>query len=366
MLSKKKILPALLLLLCLSLSVFSAAAESPPQAFTFSISRDPDFGSAVMDTSIDDFNALGFACGDSIDISFRNGTTLKDVPYYNGYYVKTGDPLICAYPGYSNVIIGYNNGDSLWDAIGCKEGDTVTLAVAQPGKYIDIQNSLNLVYSNDRADYPDDITFANFRFISGGRIRPGVLYRGASPVDNTDNRAEVVDRLLKEHGIRYVIDLADTAQRLEEHAQASNSEYFMALFHDGRVAALGLNAAYRSDHFRKTLVSGLQGLFEHEGPYYVHCLEGKDRTGFVCLLLEALCGASRDELVSDYMKTYENYYGVLRDSVKYTSIVEIKFDDMYDWLAALGAGPEEGARIYLTESGMTGQEIDALVDLLTK
>ena len=43
-----------------------------------------------------------------------------------------------------------------------------------------------------------------------------------------------------------------------------------------------------------------------EGPCYIHCTEGKDRTGFVCLLLEALCGANYGELRDDYMTTYAN------------------------------------------------------------
>ena len=37
-------------------------------------------------------------------------------------------------------------------------------------------------------------------------------------------------------------------------------------------------------------------------------MEGKDRTGYASSLIEALCGAGYDDLLSDYIKTYEYYY----------------------------------------------------------
>ena len=59
----------------------------------------------------------------------------------------------------------------------------------------------------------------------------------------------------------------------------------------------------------------------HPGPYLIHCKEGKDRTGFVCALLECLMGASADEVIGDYMLTYRNFYGVQPGSTAYDAIV---------------------------------------------
>lgn len=52
----------------------------------------------------------------------------------------------------------------------------------------------------------------------------------------------------------------------------------------------------------------------------VHCTEGKDRAGFVSALLECLMGFSYEEVVSDYMVTYYNYYGIEPGTDKYTAI----------------------------------------------
>ncbi len=71
-----------------------------------------------------------------------------------------------------------------------------------------------------------------------------------------------------------------------------------------------------------------------EGPYYIHCQEGKDRTGFVCIVIEALCGASYQKLVDDYMYKYYNYYKITKDtdSLRYNVIKERNVDTMLRFL----------------------------------
>ena len=85
-----------------------------------------------------------------------------------------------------------------------------------------------------------------------------------------------------------------------------------------------------SEAFQMKLVDGFRYMASHDGPYLIHCIEGKDRTGFVCMLAEALCGASYDEIVEDYMTTYANYYGITKESdeAKYNIIVAEVLDPM--------------------------------------
>ena len=107
---------------------------------------------------------------------------------------------------------------------------------------------------------------------------------------------------------------------------------------------------------------------EQPGPYLVHCTEGKDRTGYVCMLLEALCGASYDELETDYMLTYDNYYGITKESdpEKYDAIAESVFLPMLQSLAGnTGDGLRNAdysvcARQVLLAGGMTQEQIDGL------
>jgi protein tyrosine/serine phosphatase len=69
------------------------------------------------------------------------------------------------------------------------------------------------------------------------------------------------------------------------------------------------------------LAEGMRFIINNDGPYLIHCNEGKDRAGFVSALLECLMGATLDEVVDDYMETYYNYYGVEKGSEKYNAVV---------------------------------------------
>lgn len=329
--------------------------------------------------TIDEFNKQGFAFGDSLDVTFSNGYEMLDIPYYNGYYVDFGEPLAVGYPGATNVKLTFNYGDSLWDDAGLSEGDTVTVKLHERGAYLETQEALDISYTNDRDDYESDEVFANFRSLAGGDMAEGVVYRSASPIDNRFNRAGYVSALAEQAGINYILNLSDDESEADEDvARATEQGVDVSLFthlrNDGKVSLLNLGSNYPSDAFAKTLVDGLVAMSKHDGPYLVHCVEGKDRTGFVCAVLEALCGATYEEILADYMITYDNYYGITRESdpSKYEAISQLNLDNMLSFLAGTDDETElesldyqEFARDYLLAGGMTDEQIDALVARLT-
>lgn len=112
---------------------------------------------------------------------------------------------------------------------------------------------------------------------------------------------------------------------------------------------------------------------DHEGPYLIHCNEGKDRAGFTAAILECLMGADVGQVIYDYMLTYYNYYGVEEYTNQYRVIansniikslsaafnVETITDDTVDLQAE--------AEAYLKEDlGMEQEKIDALKKNLTR
>ncbi len=60
------------------------------------ILHEEEFGGAYVLLTIDEFNDLGFAYGDSVRIEFSNGFVMEDLPYYKGYYTVTGEPLLAS------------------------------------------------------------------------------------------------------------------------------------------------------------------------------------------------------------------------------------------------------------------------------
>lgn len=333
------------------------------------------FGGVYLDITIDEFNALGFEYGDSCDVTFSNGYKLEDIPYYNGYYSKTGHPLISAYPGFPHIDVCVNNGDPLWETAGLKEGDTGTVTLREKGKYLTTQQALAAVYTTDRNDYPSDEAFANFRAMKGGQIAENMVYRSASPCNNEYGRAAYASALAEKAGVQFILDQADSTEEVEGYYTdpSFDMSWHKGLFDNGHVAALDMNVNYRSQKFAGKLVEGLRQMIAQDGPYLIHCTEGKDRTGFTCALLEALCGASYDEMLDDYMISYDNYYGINKekDRARYDAVVDAKFNDI---ALCIGGQPidgkldgldyKAGAKKYLLDAGMTEEEITQLENKL--
>lgn len=337
------------------------------------IEHETKFGGVYIKITIADFNAMGFAFGDSLNVTFSNGFELKDLPYYNGYYVDMGEPLLVGYPGYPYIRTGYNNGEDMYVKAGLTETDTATIVLAEKAKYLDVQESLDIHYSDEQGDRSDEV-FANFRAVGVGNLKQNVLYRSASPVDNQHKRAAIADRLAAQAGVAFVLDLSDNEQEVAAHIEAEDfdSPHFSSLYEQGNVIALSMNMAFKSEGFSEKLVRGLTAASKADGPYLVHCVEGKDRTGFVCVVMEALAGATYQEMVADYMVTYDNYYGINQTSepTKYGIIKEKYVDVMLRYIAGDGdvdittVDYATAVKAYLLSIGMAEADIDALKERL--
>ena len=83
------------------------------------------------------------------------------------------------------------------------------------------------------------------------------------------------------------------------------------------------------------------------------------------MVVAALAGASWDEIEADYMITYDNYYGITKESEKYDVIVENVLVPMAESMAGEGvdvktadlSGPAEK---FLADAGMTAEDIALL------
>ena len=123
---------------------------------------------------------------------------------------------------------------------------------------------------------------------------------------------------------------------------------------------------YKSQDFQSKLKSGLEFLIANKGPYAFHCNEGKDRAGFTAILLESLMGATQEEIVADYMVSYENYYHVQKGSEQYKLIAQVAEGMLRD-MAGLEKDADlskvdlsKAAEDYLLGIGLTADQITAL------
>ena len=337
--------------------------------------KEEEFGGVYIDLTIDEFNKLGFEYGDSVDITFSNGYKLEDLPYYNGFYTKAGGELLVGYPGYPWIEAAVNLGESMWNKAGLKDGDTAEIKLKKKGAYKDVQEARNIVYSDERSEYPSDEVFANFRCVEVGDIKKGVLYRSASPCDNQHNRAGYSDKLIKDVGVKTILNLTDTEEKIQGYKEKDDfeSHYFWSLYQSGGVILSPIAPFYRNDKESRMIGESITKMANSEPPYLVHCTEGKDRTGFICIVLEALCGATLEEMRDDYMVSYENYYGITQenDPKKYNTLEEV-FEDLIEiMIGDAGVDPETAdlsqyASDYLKFCGVSDDTISKLKERLTK
>lgn len=327
-----------------------------------------EYGHIVLDISIEDFEKSGFALGDIVHVS--SGDFSMDMPFFNGYYVDRGEYLLNAYPGNTNISVGINYGNFTKET-GIGIGDEVTISLKEKAGALSIQNINNIVYTNNRADYDSDEIFANFRPITAGRIAKGALYRSASPVDNKYNRAAYANPFAEAVHINTVVNIPNTNDDIERFflEKDFSSAYYKQLYEKGNVIALGLPIDYTSDGFPRGIASGLSFMSKHEPPYLVHCIEGKDRAGFISMVLEAFMGAKIDEIVDDYMISYINYYKIKPHTKKYEAIINRHILPMLCSVVGTDApktvNMADATADYLIQNGMPSSEIKTLREKLS-
>jgi hypothetical protein len=219
----------------------------------------------------------------------------------------------------------------------------------------------DLTRTNAREDYAGltDEQFANFRVVSTTGMGENTLYRSSSPINPEIGRNSYSDAAIEAAGVKTIVNLADNKE------DAAGYEGFADTYYSAQtVIYLSLGVDFSAAEFQAGLAEGLRFMAANEGPYLVHCTEGKDRAGFVNALLECLMGATYEEVVTDYMVTYYNYYGVEPGTDKYTAIANSNI--IKSLQTAFGvtdlatADLDAEAAEYLIAIGLTEAEIAAL------
>ena len=334
------------------------------------ISSYNEFGAAMLDFTEADMTKAGFTLGDVISITVDGKEIV--MPYYDGYYTRNGEYLCVAYPTYPSICFTANNVGLPKELTGL-EGYDVVVKMKEKGGRLDVQTALSMKYTNDRNDYPtySDAEFANARAASGGNIASGVLHRSSSPFSNDINRANYVSEYLESEKVKTVLNLADTEEKMLTYDMPP---YSRSLWEGGNVILCPLKADPTADDYNNRLIEALKELPSRPAPYVVHCMEGKDRTGYVCALLEGLCGATYEEIVADYLITYNNYYHITpaKDSDLCNTLVSLRLNTCLMYYAGVNDESQlpnidyaKAFSTYLLSHGMSQQQINALIQALT-
>ena len=334
------------------------------------ISSYNEYDGAMLDLAEADMEKAGFSLGDLVSISIDG--KIFDVPYYDGYYARGGELLLVAYPTYPSICFTASN-TGLPEELKGLEGHAITVKMKEKAGCLDVQSAMSMKYSNDRYDYLalSDAEFANARAVSVGHIASGVLYRCSTPFSDEIKRAFYVSDYLESNKISTVLNLADTEENMQSYDMPPFSR---TLWDGGNVILCPLKTDPTADDYNKRLIAALKELTSRPAHYVVHCIEGKDRTGYVCALLEGLCGATYKEIVADYLVTYSNYYDVTPQKAPDVckTLVSLRLDPCLMHYAGISDETQlpnvdyaKAFSSYLLSHGMSQQQLDALIQTLT-
>ena len=388
------IISLIILALCFTVSCATKVTTEPVveevKALESSVSDIQKYGNLVLSITKSDMDSIGAEYGDVFTISFGDQvlqapycTSYSDVDLGNLVLRNDGDVMILAinmgdFASTYGIATKVTNPDKTYEWVfeeGKKLEDiTLSLVLSGKGEYRDQYLIHQLSRTNDRNDYSSDAVFANFREIKGGNLGSGALYRSSSPVNNEIGRAKYADELAEENKINTVMNLADSSDAVEGYFKEEGfaSPYYKSLYEKGQVIALNMGVSFKTREFQAALVEGLTFLSNNEGPYLVHCNEGKDRAGFTSALLSALMGLSYDEIAADYMISYENYYHVEKGTEQYEAVKRSNIDSMLSFIAGVEADNLSSvdlsakAEEFLLAIGMEKANIDTLKSKLSK
>ena len=230
------------------------------------------YGNVNLNFKADSFLTV-FERGDIVTVMF-DGYDTVDVPVVTSTgNVSTGEFLLSVGDGSGYVTLEVSNGYAS-EAVGIER---------------DAKFPINVVVQMKKKGMGD-----------------GVLYRSSSPIDAGLGRNLYADSLAKVAGVATFMDLAEGEDAAITYRGWTNSYYSTQ-----NVVFLGVPPTFVNKVFKNGLVKGFRYMIEHDGPYLVHCTYGMDRTGFTIAVLEALMGATADEIKSDYAKTFTNYYSIV-------------------------------------------------------
>lgn len=377
---KKALSVLLVLTLVLSLAFPTTAyAAAPAMIETYaSVENIQKYGNVTLDVTCDEFMDSGYQYGDLLTVSFLDKS--MDIPFCSNYSdVDSGSAGVFAREGDTNVLIAINMGDFAtvngiavkqtfedksfqWSYAEGVEGPVhFTISLKTAGGYYDAYVMHQLSYTNVREDYPDltDEQFANFRAVTTTGMGENTLYRTASPVNPENNRNTYADAALRKAGVTVVMNLADDDAAVQEYEGYEESYYSTT-----RYIALNMGVDFTAAEFQSKLAEGLRFFAENKGVYAIHCTEGKDRAGFVVALLECLMGASCEEVVSDYMVTFYNYYGVSAEESRYEVIANSNIvktlQNAFAEKDLINANLSDCAAAYMMRIGLSNSEIEAI------
>lgn len=234
----------------------------------------------------------------------------------------------------------YTNSKYYWKVVGDNNEESDV-------KYFTTKDTVRFIYAPNGA---------NIRDIGGWNgLNQGMAYRGAHLDGDVVNNGGHTGVYLTEEGIDIFVNDLKMKTDLDLRGDLSSNKLSITQIYAPITAYMG---AFTDTVDYATAFRAFADINNY--PIYFHCTGGADRTGTVALIVEALCGASEEDLSIDYELTAAS-------EMKYRYRTRTDFIELINTLKSYsGDTLQEKVENYLMETlGLTRQEVSNIQSLMS-
>lgn len=196
------------------------------------------------------------------------------------------------------------------------------------------------------------------------RVKQGIVYRGGALEDITDAGKNVMLNVL---GIKTDLDVrgdGSTTSKISPLGAGVNYIETKGPYYSTGTSGINFGTGSLTAErqaYKDALVTEIKAFANPDNfPIYVHCSLGRDRTGTICFLINALLGVSETDLYRDYELSMMSYTGT-KDGQSANYMVGSAFKTMYNYIKYYSYKDLAGnAEKYMRDLGITKAEIEAI------
>lgn len=194
----------------------------------------------------------------------------------------------------------------------------------------------------------------------GKRVKQGIVYRGGE-IENITEQGKSI--MLTDLGIVTDLDVRGDGATQKTQSPLGKDVNYIEVKGPYYVGRYGQGIDLES--YQAGLAMAIRTFANADNfPVYVHCSLGRDRTGTLCFLIQALLGVGEKDIFRDYELSMMARTGkdINNPNSQASYMVRFPFQALYDYVKNLDAGKtlQENAETFIRSLGITKAEIKAI------
>lgn len=192
----------------------------------------------------------------------------------------------------------------------------------------------------------------------GMRMKQGIVYRGGE-LEHISEAGKKV--MLEDLGIKTDLDVRGDGSSFAHASPLGSGVNYIETTGPYYVGAYGMGIDMEGA-YQEALRTEIRAFANPDNfPIYVHCSLGRDRTGTLCFLIQALLGVGEQDIYRDYEVSMMSKKGKSETQTA-TYMVYMPFGNLYKYILNFEKGKtlQENAETFMLSIGVTKDEIKAI------